>query len=74
MTQSARSEFGSLWREAMEQARQEKANWLEDVVSGLLVNGVQQKEIEIQEHPEMVTVVLVRGLPKYEYKIRTLTT
>jgi hypothetical protein len=45
-----------------------RANWLEDVLAGLLINGVEKSEIEIQERPENRTVVAVRGMLKYEWK------
>lgn len=47
-----------------------RASWLEDVLAGLLINGVKKDEIEVQEHRGNRTVVLVRGEPKYEWTLR----
>jgi len=46
-----------------------KANWLEDVLAGLLSAGVAENEIAIQHHPDNRTIVLVRGEPKYEWAV-----
>jgi hypothetical protein len=43
-------------------------DWLKDVPAGLLCNGVRMEEIKIQHHADG-TVVTVRGLPKYEWKL-----
>lgn len=52
----------------------DRANWLEDVLAGLLVAGVRQDEIEIQVHPaDCKTVVAVRGVPKYEWTFNLTT-
>ena len=45
----------------------EKANWLDDVIGGLLINGVMANEIDVQEHPSK-TVVAVRGVPRYSWE------
>lgn len=45
-----------------------KANELEDILAGLMINGVRRDEIEVQEHPDR-TVVVVRGQPRYEVKV-----
>ena len=50
------------------QVSEAKANWLEDVIGGLLINGVTLGEIEIQEHLGC-TRVAVRGEPRYEFRI-----
>lgn len=49
-----------------------KHNWLEDIIAGLLINGVHQTEIEIKEWPNCRTTVAVRGADKYEFKIKGL--
>lgn len=52
-------------------AHRAQTEWLEDVIAGLLINGVQQEEIEIhyfQSEPGRC-VVVVRGSPKYEHRI-----
>lgn len=56
---------------AARQVIEKKAEWLEDVLAGLLTAGVRMNEIEVQEHPGLRTVVLVRGEPKYEFNIKT---
>lgn len=43
---------------------------LEEIVSGLMINGVRNDEIEIQNHLDRY-VVCVRGEPKYEVKLKT---
>jgi hypothetical protein len=56
------------YREAM----MEQNAWLEDVLAGLLINGVTKDEIEVrrfQDNPLKV-VVAVRGVPKYEHTIK----
>lgn len=57
----------------------ERANWLEDVLAGLLSNGVRMDEIEVCEFQgELRTQVRVRGVPKYEWTghwvVKTLPT
>ena len=42
-------------------------NWLEDVLAGLLTNGVRLGEFKIKHYPDR-TVVTVRGVPRYEWK------
>lgn len=50
-----------------------RAEWLEDVLAGLVMAGVSKNDIEVQEHPGGVTRVAVRGLVKYQFEhlIRT---
>lgn len=55
--------------ETVREAIKSRADWLEDVLAGLLINGVRREDIEIQEHPDCRTVVAVRGEPKYEWRI-----
>lgn len=53
------------------EAQKEQAEWLEDVLAGLLCNGVQQNEIDVQyflDDPGLTRVV-VRGVQKYEHRI-----
>lgn len=52
-------------RDALIKAR---AEWLEDVLAGLLAAGCTKDQIEVQEHPVSRTVVCVNGEPKYEWK------
>lgn len=47
----------------------EREEWLERVLFGLLAGGFKKDEIEVQQHPDLVTVVTVRGNPKYRYQI-----
>ena len=47
-----------------------RADWLEDVLAGLLSNGVMRDEIEVQEYPDHRTVVVVRGVAKYEWQLK----
>ena len=55
--------------ERVEQERrrmiEEQKEWLEDILAGLLSNGVPHNEIHIHRHPQR-TVVTVRGVAKYE--------
>lgn len=46
-----------------------KANELDDIIAGLLINGVARDEIEVRECPDK-TLVCVRGVPRYELKVR----
>jgi hypothetical protein len=51
---------------------EEQNAWLEDVLAGLLINGVARDEVEIrrfQDEPWRV-VVAVRGVPKYEHVVK----
>lgn len=53
------------------EAQKEQAEWLEDVLAGLLCNGVQREEINVQyfiSDPGL-TRVTVRGVPKYEHRV-----
>lgn len=56
-----------LIRRAVEKVAADKANWLDDVIGGLLINGVAKDEIHINEHPDR-TEVQVRGVPRYEFR------
>lgn len=53
-------------------ALREQNEWLEDVLAGLLINGVAVDEIEIQQfnYDPLRVVVAVRGVPKYENTIK----
>lgn len=51
-------------------ATRARMDWLEDVVAGLLANGVRIDEIDVQEHPGNRTVVIVRGTPRYEWSVK----
>lgn len=42
--------------------------WMEDILAGLLVCGVKRDEIAVQHHPRNRTVILVRGVQKYEWR------
>lgn len=47
-----------------------RAEWLEDVLAGLMACGVRQDEIDVQEFPdELKTRVAVRGVVKYEWAV-----
>lgn len=58
-------------KEVIENAIRDRAEWLEDVLAGMLAAGCDQSEIEVQEHPGSRTIVCVRGEPKYEWKLST---
>jgi len=45
-----------------------RAQWLERHIGDLLAAGVRQSDIEIQEHPNMRTVISVRGVPSFEWR------
>jgi hypothetical protein len=49
-------------------AREEQSDWLEDILAGLLSNGLRHNEIQIHRHRDR-TVVTVRGVAKYELKL-----
>lgn len=51
-------------------ATRARMDWLEDVLAGLLANGVRIDEVEVQEHPGNRTVVAVRGTPRYEWSVK----
>ncbi len=49
-----------------------RADWLDDILAGLFINGIRKDAIEVQEHPGKDgtsgrTVVAVDGVPKYEF-------
>jgi hypothetical protein len=50
--------------------REEQSDWLEDILAGLLSNGLRHNEIQIHRHRDR-TVVTVRGVAKYELKVGT---
>ena len=58
--------IAELTRRVMEK----KAEWLEDILAGLLTNSVQMWEIQVQHHPDSRTVVVVRGVPLYEWRLQ----
>lgn len=53
------------------EAAREQNDWLEDVLAGLLINGVPETDIEIRRfiNDPLRIVVAVRGEPKYEHRI-----
>jgi hypothetical protein len=53
------------------EARAAYANWLDDIIAGLLINGVPKEDIEIERHPDLSTVVVVRGVPRYKFNLVT---
>ena len=51
-------------------AMKNQAEWLEDILAGLLINGVSKDEIEVRRFVENHDVqVWVRGKPKYEHRL-----
>lgn len=47
-----------------------RAEWLDDVIAGLLAAGCLKSEIEVRSFRDdpLRTVVAVRGVPKYEWR------
>lgn len=56
-------------REIAREVTKRRAEWLEDVLAGLLSNGVAKDEIAVEEHPDKC-VVRVRGEARYERRLR----
>lgn len=59
---------------AVKEAMARKAEWLEDVIAGLMINGIDRADIEISECQDFRgttfdTIVRVRGVPKYHHTI-----
>ena len=52
------------------QVNKSRAEWLERVLTYLRTTGVPDDEIQIQDHPDLRTVVWVRSEPKFECKIQ----
>lgn len=50
-------------------AAMSRAIWLEGILKNLLSTDMPTEDIEIQEHPDHRTVVAIRGVPRYEWKI-----
>ena len=50
-------------------AAKERSEWLESHLSGLIAAGLRFDEIEVQEHPGMVTRIAVRGVTKFEFRV-----
>ncbi len=46
-----------------------RANWMEDCIAGLMINGVSRDRIEIQAHMSK-TVISVDGVPKFELEFK----
>ena len=46
------------------------AAWMETHLAELLAAGVLQSEIEVQIHPNMRTVIVVRGVPAFEWIVK----
>ncbi len=56
--------------EYISEAMRAEADWLEDILAGLLINGIHKEEIEIcryQNDPLHITVK-VKGTVKYQYR------
>lgn len=49
-----------------------RAEWLEAMLADLLGDGVGHDEIEVREYPDRRTVIIVRGVAKYEYRLNLL--
>lgn len=56
-------------REILQGAVKSRADWLERILERLVVSGTPLADIEIQEHPECRTRVVVRGQPLAEWRI-----
>ena len=56
-------------REMARKAGATLSNAIEDVLAGLLINGVSPGSINVQEHPGCRTIITVDGVPKYEFKL-----
>jgi hypothetical protein len=54
----------------MQEAANRRMDWLESVLAKLLNDGVPKEDIQIQEHPDLVTVVAVRGEPMCQFQIK----
>lgn len=51
-----------------------EANWLEDILAGLLINGVSQEDIEIRRHiGKLDTSVFVRGVERYRHVVNLVS-
>jgi hypothetical protein len=62
----------SLMEQKVMEAVRAQAEWLEEVLAGLLSAGVAQDDIEIRrfQSDPCRTVVAVKGEPKYENTVR----
>lgn len=61
------------YSEAQDRALAEHNNWLEDVLAGLLINGIAKENISIryQKTPRgsAITIACVNGVPKYSWDL-----
>jgi hypothetical protein len=51
----------------VKKAIQDRHDWIEDVVAGLLINGVKKDEIRIVHYQDCTIKVFVRGVQKYTW-------
>jgi hypothetical protein len=59
-------------RAAFDKAFADVNNHLEDIIAGLLINGVAYSEIRLERHvSDGSTVVVVRGVPRYKVELTT---
>lgn len=64
-----RSEKLRMMRDLAKKLNEDYANWLDDIVAGLLINGVLPHEIEVVEYRAAgKTCIRVRGVERYEWK------
>jgi len=47
----------------------DRHEWLEDVIAGLMINGVKRKEIMIVHDRDASVRVFVRGVAKYIWRL-----
>jgi hypothetical protein len=58
-------------KEVASHLHKEQMDYIEDCLSGLLAAGVPKEDIEVQNHPDLVMKIAVKGVVKYTHQINT---
>lgn len=51
------------------EANEARERWLEDRLQRLLAKGAQRDEIVVEHHPDCVTVIVWKGVPRYRHEV-----
>jgi hypothetical protein len=63
--------FAKMRAKAVRDAAEDHANWLDDVIAGLLINGVTKERIRVCQFRGQPNYweVWIDGVPKYSYQM-----
>ncbi len=58
-------------KEIVSHLYKEQMDYIEDCLAGLMAAGVSKEDIEVQNHPDLIVKIAVKGVVKYTHQIKT---